>query len=386
LPVRVAAVREEELLEGPPLLMAACDAVLLPAKAAGRMSQERAAAVLNVGARLMVSGGTAPGGTLARLVWDPLTDDHAAERGWISPPEALPSPAVIEPGLAGPRVMAGMETGLPVTIRGALLGVGPAALLLLVLARGIFRRRPLVFAAATVAMAGLTVGTIAWLKNENVPERREVEWSSMIGSSHAVGGLTITEKVTVVEPVFAYSASTGSEAGVGGGDDAGGGAVVLPVAGSARRYFEMRDVELVLGSGMGPGEEGDRLEARVRGRQRFVWLERRTQISGLMPPLPGNEEERRHFREITGIDLSEGSWLEGGYVHEAGRGEAAGMPAGGEGTVFAQWAQLHPELRESALAWYEARFEAGRRYYLRPAEDPRKFAVIDFGEVPASQP
>jgi hypothetical protein len=164
------------------------------------------------------------------------------------------------------------------------------------------------------------------------------------------------------------------------------GTLLYPVAASARDYFAMTGTRLTLESPSARGMERlNRLDVSVPARREVAWLSRRLRLgvegseAMVVPPLPRTGEERERFVRMTGINLEQGAWVEGGYV----------APGAGHGReLFTTWARRHEDIAAGAAAWYELRFEAERTYFCRDGgkragegekERAVPLRVIDFG-------
>ena len=92
--VSVVQLPEGEILDDLPLVFASCDAILLSPAVQVEISEARAAALINGGARLVAVSHTAPAGKLSRLVWDRVQPAGTAQATvpvvWISSFTAMP--------------------------------------------------------------------------------------------------------------------------------------------------------------------------------------------------------------------------------------------------------------------------------------------------------
>lgn len=414
-PVVLVPVPLEELLGGSPLLFAAYDAVLITPVLRRELGEARAVMLMNAGVRLVASGESpgSGGSGLSRLVWDRVwpagteTSHGAVGSGnghtppttatWVSPADAARRPVVVEPGLAqlSPRPLRA-----PPALRGVVLLAGPAAVVLVLLSRGVFRRRGAVLVAVVLSLSLLGGGLIlaarrlAW--GEPEADQNIVGWEVVqappAASGRAGAAWVLREVMTTVRPLFSRKMEVLEEG------------LCFPVAPSPHAYFALRDTRISLEDVHRMGGGGrTRLTLRIPQRQHVTWLSRslalglaatpaQARTSGLLPPLPRTTEERERFRELTGIDLRHGVWIEGGYVVASEAFPGADV----RGELFTSWAARQPEAA-AAAAWYELRFAASHLYFCQrgsvsPSSEASpstaagggeaRLRLIDFGLAP----
>jgi hypothetical protein len=401
-PLVALAMGREDILTGSPLLFAGCDALLVTPSLRGELTEARALALFNVGVRLVLAGDLPNTGGLAGLVWDrvspPPGSTALSEDGtvstWVCPPEPFRRPAVVEPALA--RLPA-VRVDAPASVRWILLLLAPAAVLLVVLARGIFRRPLVTLAAAALALAGLTIGAVMGLQagaraGPAAPATESAWEVTMAPQSGTSGAYTCAETLGLDRPLFARDLHLFDTES----------ALLLPVAASARDYFRLRDARITLESPSARGlERLTRLDLRVPARQEIAWLTRRLRLgfdgatgtggergegrtSALIPSLPRTDDERRRFTEMTGVRLDSGVWIEGGYVVPA-PGNSDSPPR----ELFTTWARrqgapIEKRAAQGAVAWYELRFDAAHTYFCRMTDPALR--LIDFGPPAAGPP
>ena len=365
---------EEDILDGPPALFADIDALLLPGGM--RLTQERAQALINVGLRIVVPGETAPGGELSRLVWERLNSgaatSQAASTGgtrqalWATPETPVRRPEVIEPGLANITEFNGalQPAQADASVVAAILTSGPLAILLLLIVRGLFKRRWLVLVASVLAMALASAGVIGYMRAARPETRREVAWQqSQAGRREATGALTLKENLILQSPLFAQTLDL----------PAADGEFIYPVASTPRAYWKLNHLRLVEGGGTGAAQDGGmRLQARLDARSAIAYEKRSLSAgAGLLAPYPRTDAERARFGDLIHLDLKQGWWSEGGYLRR---------PAASAPVLFASWAaEQSPVVRSAAQAWYETRFDARHRYFLYVSDSGLQ--MVDFGEI-----
>ncbi len=287
---------------------------------------------------------------------------------WISPSQPLRRPLVIEPGLQS-ILLTAPPIGPPRAVRVAVLLAGPAALLVLLLARGLFRRRAAVLAGVTVGLVALLAGAISYLRAQDEPLPQQVSWEVVSASADsATGQIASVETLSTLTPLFsrAFFATCPP------------GAILTPVALSARDYFALREVRLAIGLRSASGEtQPDALDAPISARRTIAYAIRSATIAGLVPALPHTAAQQRQFQEATHIDWAKGWWLEGGYVFPAGLSEEQRQ---GKGILFTSWAER--SVIAGANAWYELRFDGQHRYFIAPDSGSAGLHLIDFGTAP----
>jgi hypothetical protein len=146
--------------------------------------------------------------------------------------------------------------------------------------------------------------------------------------------------------------------------------IVIPVAGTSREYWQLRDCMLEL-DGAAPT-----LRFIVSARRSAAYDRRWISLRRSVPALyPGSSvEAKKEFESRTGLKLSEAWWMEGGYVTPASE-TVKSSPV-----LFTDWLRTRAEYRQVAQAWYELRFEAAHRYLFWEATQGLEF--YDFGEAP----
>jgi hypothetical protein len=242
---------------------------------------------------------------------------------------------------------------------------------MVVLSRGIFRRRASVLVAVVTSLSLLGGGLIlavqrlAWGNPGGEPSTVTWEvapappaWSGQAGAAWTLG-----ESLTTARPLFARELEVVAEG------------VIFPVAASAHDYFALRSARLNLDE---PEGGRTRLIVRIAQRDQATWMRRSlvrglgaplagaaVRLPGILPPLPRTAEEQKRFRELTGLDLHEGVWIEGGYVDRSGPRRPPTQDPSERRELFTSWSVEQP-MAAAAATWYELRFDATHTYFCSP--------------------
>ena len=354
-PFVLASIAEDEIRAAPPLSLAGCDAIFLDDGLVGRISPERATALMACGVRLIYAGSSVPG-ALSDFTWATLPNSSLR----IAPLEfaALSPPRVVEPALAAvrispPRLAAGMKA--------ALLALTPAVVLLVLLAR-IFTPRPAVIVAIlAVALIGGSAITILVLQGNLEPTIERVTWHTR----PAPGNVLIHETLLFRGALYGESTDMTSTDPV----------PLLPLASTPASWLAQTDGRLLLDTPTSATPRVARFSGPTLARQTRAYLSRSVARQYPLPANPGDPLWQEHLGDHH-VDLAHGFDVVGGQVRAAG---SAGAPE----VITAWMGHLPPPLRRAVEAWYQLRFDPRRRYHLEP-RDAGLF-VVDFG-IPAEGP
>jgi hypothetical protein len=347
LPVVTASVSAAEVTAGPPLVFAGFDAVAMPDTVAARVEESRLLALIAAGARVVVIGERPK--TLGQFAWQSV---GAGGKMWVVPALAFPALSVIEPALASSRVLQ-VEASANGAVRGTVALVPLGAIVLVLVARGLFRRPWSALLACAVVLMALTG---AWIRlvQKNSPEKQlAVGWSLRAGTpaEREGGARVLTERETVHSEaaLFAHSLNVAAEEGT----------LLLPVAPDARTYFAWQDAQLILNVD-GAATPRMAMEARIPARHAWAYLERSA--------------------SLTFAEQSAGWAIEDGYVNS--------LESPGEKQLLTAFASAPGEdrraMRNSLLAWYDLRFDAAHRYVLHRSDNSAADIVVDDLGVSAS--
>jgi hypothetical protein len=345
------ALTEDEILAGPPLLFATCDGLLLSESLANRLSTERIAALLNAGVRLIsVRDPAAPRNSSAvtGLNWEAISEPNRPAL-WITRSVSVAKPQVLEPNLAAARTLRLAATPTWATILIVML-IPVGALIVLLLARGLFRRRALVFLAVVIGMVLLTWAALAYLHSSTQPLTQTLSWTTT--HNNAGSAIAVTENFHTTTALFGQQLRASAEQDM----------LLFPVAANPHAYFVLREATLFLDALSDDGlRRVSRLQMPLAPRDAIAYA---TRSAAIVPPA------------VTG---NRGVTIEAGYVTIL---DAAPRS---EPILFTQWVNRHPDSRNALLAWYELRFQPNRRYFLAPVTGAAPLAFTDFG-TPATAP
>ena len=358
-------MREEEILSGPVLLFASCDAILLSRQLKEKLTQERAVALMNSGVQLVSAERIVEKTSLARLPWKPIAADSFD--GWIAPASPLPRPQFLDPHLSDAHVLQVRARATPRTNMMIIL-VPLASLVVLMLARGLFRRLAVIFLGAAVALTGLSFVAIATIRAAGPPATLAVAWSTRLpeDASNSPGLLTVARSYTACSPLFSHTVRASADPS----------AMLFPEAATPRQYFSLDDARLSLDviSPNGLDREST-LEIPLPPRGFILYSSSSASLVPAVLPFA--------------MDPAHGVWIEGGQV-------LAGPPTAPSAVenqvILTQWAAEHPGLKDSLLAWYNLGMNASHRYFLQlpgPADPIGRAGLvfIDLGvPPPASRP
>ena len=332
LPLATVKISATDLVSGPPLAFAGFDAVVIPEAVAVRVEEQRILTLAATGVKIIVAGERPA--NFERLAWQAVGTGKA----WIFPASSLPALPVIEPALASSRVLQ-VEATANGTVRAVVALVPVAALILIVLMRGMIRGRWSVLLGCVAGFAVLTGGTL-FLLRENAPgEERRAGWSIRTPMPMDSGKRVLTERETLRcdAVLFDHSLHASVEEG----------SLLLPIAPDAGTYFGWREAILTLNADGGAMV----VDAPIRARRAAAYLERSASLT--------------YPEEGTG-------WpVDGGYVETPqGRQLLTAFAARGE-------ERGGQTIRNSLLAWYDLRFDVSRRYVLRPSTTQTAEIIID---------
>jgi hypothetical protein len=252
----------------------------------------------------------------------------------------------------------------------------------------------------------LSAGVVHYLRAGSGGDPVRTGWRATAGSpADVVGAVTAADAVWTSAPVFRRTitvvgpaAGGDALAGGGGGDDGAPGWIV-PLADAPRSYFgpggggrlvldapspyvsagPVSTLTFTAPARRSPGERGGHAGG---GGAAGAYMTRSALVGGLVPPPPRSADGLRRFGEMLHADVGRGVWVEGGYVFPGAAGVGPAARRGGGGVLFTRWAEDQPAVRDAALAWYELRFDARRRYFVWVDGG---LNVIDYGGLDAPE-
>jgi hypothetical protein len=277
---------------------------------------------------------------VADLLWRFPSGDQRSLAASIAP-RVAPIQAELDhvPGLLAPPT-ADMRT------RRVIVLVPLAALVVLLLARGLFRRGALMLAVTGAAMVALLAGALRLLQTDAAPIVRSAHWID------GGGGLRVDESLTATASFFRMTLRQHADPGQ----------VLAPLWPSAEDFFaeactldldQATDTQVPTPA----GSRGSLLTVSIPPRQGVVVLSRGGQSAV-------------GFRAAADMqhpnDTTPAWWIVAGHMVNA-----AGPPPGERdalaGPALSEWFADQSPATADLRAWYELRFDAHRRYLLSQA-------------------
>ncbi|HVX86639.1 MAG TPA: hypothetical protein VH253_17790 [Phycisphaerae bacterium] len=358
---------DEEYLSASPLLFAGVDAVFLPRRMTENFPEERAAALAGAGPRLIAPEDEEVGlGSLRHMAWTRMLGadgNPVADLLWRFPagdPHSLaaalaPRLAPIDPGLDHvPGLLAPPTAG--VRTRRVIILVPLAALVLLLLARGLFRRGALMLAVTAVAMLGLLAGALRLLQTDAAPQVRRAHWID------GGGGLRVDESLAATAAFFSNDLHQRAEPGQ----------ILTPVWPAAEDYFAESctlDIDLPTDT-QAPTPAGSRaalLAVRIPPRQGVATMSRWSQSAPGFRAAPDMQHPN---------DTTPAWWIVAGHLVDAA-GPPPRAPDALAGPALSQWFADQGPAAADLRAWYELRFDARQRYLLsQPPYAPPEIITV----------
>lgn len=361
-PVEVLRFTDEELLGAAPLVFCSCDAVFIPRRLTERFTQERAAALAAAGVTLLAEGEQAGLGSMRTMSWVRVSGGagEGGARVWAFPAAAVARPSPIEPGLNHlPELLAPAEAD-PLTCR--VIGLMPvAALVILLLLRGIFGHAIGLLCAAGPVFVLLAAGTIALVRAHAPEVQRAARWTA------GGAGLRVEEGVYARTRIFPSRPTIVA-------DD---GALLTPVWPSADAFFRQPETTLFLHAAAdATAGATTELTATLGARGGMAWLMRSGAVDGRFAVRSAGDAAR-----LASAPGEAEWWIVNGHLARTAAGGAIPQAAGvSDEPAMAEWAAGHAELAGSVRAWYELRFGVGERYLLlAPPGDGPEIVTVEGG-------
>jgi len=344
-PITSTAIPDQEILSGPILLFASTDMLLLSPDLASKISQDRAAALMSTGLKLIIADNAArpvpAGSPLSRFPWVRLVPnpDSAA---WITPPPTqspLPRLQVLEPHLLDTTLILQPAASKRITI--ILYSLPFVAILILLLARGLFRRPAILLPVLALTFAALSLFAFFFIPTASPPTTAHAVWSTTSLPADQSSSLVLSESFTATASLFNYTLNTTAEQT----------AALFPVFATPREFF-LQDARLTLDvPAPNTLDRLSRLEASLPPRSCLICTTRTATLARLQPS------------SIHTLSLAEG------YISQDSTQTK---------TLLTQWAAAHLDLAPALLTAFNlGRLPIDRTYLLQLPSDSSPLTFLE---------